>query len=137
MTDQVSQQRIYADLSGAGGRSILLQQVKSIDIKDGQSTEVTVAIGGFKGFRHKVGGFEIDLNCYREVGDNPEVDWRGLRRVKRTFTLTTQDEDGGLRESFTCRVSKVDRKGDEAGVHEDTVTLVATYANDGILSTLQ
>src|SRR4051812_23755997 len=136
MTDQVSQSKIFIDVGGTGGSSRLLEQIESMDVKDGRSTEVTVTIGGFKGFKRKEGGFEIDLSVYHEIGKNPEVNWRALKRAARTFTLTQQDEFSGMREVFTCQVSKVDSKSDKDGMHQDTVTLAATYAFDDLTGSL-
>lgn len=128
MADFVSQGKIFVDMGGPGAVSRLLKTVKSLDVKDGRSTEVVMAIGvsGGAGFRDKEGGFEIDLTCYREVGATPEIDWYAAKRNRNTITLTTQDESNGRRQAYTTRVSKIDTKKDEAGVHEDTVTLVAT-----------
>lgn len=124
MAEIVSQGQIFVDMAGTSRQ---LLKVKSLDIKDGRSTEVVMAVGvsGGAGFRNKEGGFEIDMTIYREVGDAPEVDWYAAKRDRKTITLTTQDEDNGRRQAYTSRVSKVDTKKDEAGVHEDTVTLVA------------
>jgi hypothetical protein len=128
MADQVSQSKLFIDVGGVGGSSRELLQVKTFDVKDGRSVDVTLSIGGHKGFRRKEGGFEIDMTSYREIGQSPEVDWRGLKAVNRVFTMTQQDEFNGLREAFTCMVSKIDSKADEQGVHEDTITLAATYS---------
>ncbi len=127
MADQVSQSKLFIDIGGVGGSSRELLQIKNFDVKDGRSVEVTLSLGGHKGFRRKEGGFEIDMTGYREVGQSPEVDWRGLKAANRIFTMTRQDEFNGLREAFTCMVSKIDEKDDEQGVHEDTITLAATY----------
>lgn len=132
MADQVSQSKIFIDIGGTGGSSRLLKQVESMDIKDGRSTEVTVTIGGFKGFKRKEGGREIDLAVYHEIGKSPEVNWRALKRAARTFTITQQDEFSGMREAFTCQVSKIDSKSDKDGMHQDTVSLAATEAFDDL-----
>lgn len=136
MADQVSQSKIFIDIGGTGGMAKLLKQVESMDVKDGRSTEVTVTIGGFKGFKRKEGGFMIDLAVYHEIGGTPEVDWRGLKSAIRTFTLIQADEFNGLRESFTCQVSKVDSKADKDGLHQDSVELACTYAYQGVSSFL-
>lgn len=137
MAEQVSQSRIYIDIGGTGGQAQLLKQVQSMDIKDGRSTEVTVTIGGFKGFRRKEGGFELTLECYREVGTRPEVNWRGLKASKRIFTLIEQDEDNGERMSWRCQVSKIDHKSDSDGNHMDTVAIAATDEFPSLLSFLE
>lgn len=127
MAEIVSQGKIFVDIGGSGGTSRQLLRCKSLDVKDGRSTEVVMAIGvsGGAAFRDKEGGFEIDMTVYREVGEAPEVDWYAVKRDRKTITLTTQDENNGRRQAYTSRVSKIDTKKDEAGVHEDTVTLVA------------
>jgi len=132
MADFVSQGKIFVDISGPAAVSRQLMTAKSLDIKDGRSTEVVLAIGvsGGAGFRNKEGGFELDLTVTRTVGKAPEVDWYMVKRSRSNVTLTTQDEDNGRRQSYTARVSKIDTKIDESGVHEDTITLVATQAND-------
>ncbi len=131
MADFVSQGKIFVGIDGPGGQSRQLTTVKSLDVKDGRSTEVVMAIGvpGGAGFKSKEGGFEIDLTIYREVGQDPEVDWYEVKRSRRTVILTTQDEDDGRRQSYTARVSKIDTKMDETGTHEDTVALVATQVH--------
>ncbi len=137
MAEQVSQSRLFIDIGGTGGQAKLLKQVQSVDIKDGRSAEVTVTIGGFKGFRRKEGGHELELSCYREVGSRPEVSWRGLKAAKRIFTFIQQDEDNGERISWRCTVSKIDSKSDAEGNHMDTVSLVATDEFPGLSSFLE
>jgi hypothetical protein len=133
MADSVSQAKIFADfgavagIAGVAGGSVLLKKCKSFDVKDGRSTEVQTSIGveNGSGFRRKQGGLELELQVYREVGKQPEVDWYALNNVRATFTITTQDEFNGRRNSYTCQVSKIDEKKDSEGMHEDTVTLAA------------
>lgn len=132
MGEIVSQSKFFVDAGattgGGGGASRLLTKVKSADVKSDEDVEVVMAVGVSQGagFRNKQGGGEITLNVYREVGRTPEFDWRRAKTDRKTLTFTIQDEDNGLRESFTCRVAKVDSKDDEAGVHEDTVVLKFT-----------
>jgi hypothetical protein len=137
MGEVVSQCKFFADfgataalgniLASAGG-SRQLTKVKSADVKDDRDVEVVMAVGVEQGagFRDKQGGGEISLQVYRETTKTPETDWRKLKTDRKVFTFTIADEGNGLRESFTCRVAKVDSKDDEAGVHEDTVTLKFT-----------
>lgn len=131
MPEVVSQAKIFVNIGPPISALKQLLKAKSLDVKDGRSTEVVMAVGvqGGAGFRDKEGGFEIDMTIYREDGTAPEVDWYAVKRARVTFTLTTQDEGNGRRQSYTCRVSKIDTKKDEAGTHEDTVTLVALRCN--------
>lgn len=133
MGEVVSQAKFFADFGataasslslGSGGGSRQLTKVKSADVKDDRDVEVVMAVGVSQGagFRDKQGGGEISMQVYRETG-RPETDWRQLKTDRKTFTFTIADEGKGLRESFTCRVAKIDSKDDEAGVHEDSVTL--------------
>ncbi|MGE0547616.1 MAG: hypothetical protein AB7O24_04260 [Kofleriaceae bacterium] len=119
-----SQGKIYIDYSGG---SYQLMRVKSLDDDDESSTEVVTAAGveGGAGHRDKPGGVKITLEVYRE-SPNPEVDWRRLKRTKERFSLTTQDDNGGLREQYQgVRVSTVKKKLDDQGENMDTVELVA------------
>lgn len=117
-----------ATQGGTAGVSRQLTKCKNVDVKDDRKTEVVMAVGVDQGagFRDKQGGGEITFVQFRETGKAPEVDWRGFKTDRKTFTWTIQDELNGLRESFTCRVSEVSSKDDDQGVHEDNVTLVYT-----------
>lgn len=135
MGELVSQTKFFIDYSSAsasgaltGAASRLLTKVKSADIKDDRDVEVVMAVGVDQGagFRDKQGGGEISLTVYRETGPNPETDWRKLKTDRKTLTFIIVDEHLGQRESFTCRVAKIDSKDDEGGTHEDTVTLKYT-----------
>ncbi len=136
MGEFVSQSKFFVDLPGVGllgavgssGTSRQLQKVKSADVKSDADVEVLTAVGVDQGagFRDKVGGGEISLQVYRETGKSPEVDWRQVKLDRKVFTFTIQDEQNGLRESFTCRVAKVEGKDDDQGVHEDSVSLKYT-----------
>lgn len=129
MGERASQGKVMVDfgstVGGLGGASLVLQHCKSFNVKPQGSTDVTVAVGGFLGFREKVGGFEIDLEIYTQVGV-PEVDWYAVQRDRKKFNLTTQIELGGRRQSFRCMVSKIDEKIDNEGDLMATVTLAAT-----------
>lgn len=127
MADIVSQGTIWVNIAGVGSLK-QLQRVKSIDIKDGRSTEVVMAIGVKRGagFRRKQGGFEIDMEIYEEEGKQPEVDWYLVNDNEDTFAITTQDEDDSWRYAYTSQVSKIDRKKDAEGNFMQTVTLVCT-----------
>jgi hypothetical protein len=133
MPDFVSQGKIFVDIPGPGAVSRQLLTVKKFDAKPQSSREVvtTVGVEGGAGFRRKQGGFEIDMTVVREVGQNPEVDWYETDQLNKVFTITTQDENNGRRQSFTCMVSKVDTSMDDQGQYEDTVTLVATQRYPG------
>ena len=112
--------------TGAGSR--LLTKVKKVSGKSDSKTE-TPSAGGVKqaaGFKRKEGGGTLTLTVYRETGPNPEVNWRRLEADRKTFTFTIADEFSGLRESFLCQVSNIDREDDENGTHEDTVVLAFT-----------
>lgn len=135
MGEIVSNAKFFADFSSTsstgrstGGASRLLTKVKSADVKDDRDIEVVKASGVEQGagFREMQGGGELSLAVYRETGPTPETNWRKLKSDKKIFTFTIADEQGGQRESFTCRVAKIDSKDDENGVHEDTVTLKYT-----------
>lgn len=136
MGEVVSQSYFYVDagatIGGAAGLSRRSTKIKSADVKDDRDVEVVMAVGVEQGagFRDKQGGGEISLVVYRETGPNPETDWRAFKRDRKIFTFTIQDESAGQRESFTCRVAKIDSKDDEAGTHEDTVTLKYTKRYD-------
>lgn len=125
MAEIVSQGQIFVNIAGVGALK-QLERVKTIDIKDGRSTEVVMAIGVKRGagFRRKQGGFEIDMEIYEEEGKNPEVDWHLVNDQESTFTMTTQDEGDSWRYAYTSQVSKIDRKKDAEGNFVQTVTLV-------------
>lgn len=127
MADIVSQGTISVNIQGVGALKVL-ERVKSIDIKDGRSTEVVMAIGVKRGagFRRKQGGFEIDMEIYEEEGKQPEVDWFLVNDQEATFQITTQDENDSWRYQYTSQVSKIDRKKDAEGNYMQTVTLVCT-----------
>lgn len=130
MADIVSQGTISVNIAGVGALK-QLERVKSIDIKDGRSTEVVMAIGVKRGagFRRKQGGFEIDMEIYEEEGKKPEVDWFLVNDQESTFQITTQDEDDSWRYAYTSQVSKIDRKKDAEGNFMQTVTLVCTQVD--------
>jgi hypothetical protein len=117
----------YPASAGGGGGAIQLTKVMKADVKDDRDLEVVKAIGVKQGagFRESQGGGEITLTKYRETGA-PEVDYHRLLRDRVVFTYTIADEDGGRRESFRCRVAKIDSSGDEGGKHEETITLKYT-----------
>jgi hypothetical protein len=128
MADIASQGEVSVNIQGAGAALKQLLKVKSLDIKDGRSTEVVMAIGVQRGagFRRKQGGFEIDMISYRQVGRVPEVDWFKVNEAYSTFTLVTQDEGSAFRYAYTTKISKIDTKMDAEGNFEDTITLVCT-----------
>lgn len=131
MSDVASNGDIFVNIQGAGAALKKLEKVKNLDIKDGRSTEVVMAIGVQRGagFRRKQGGFEIDMVVYRQVGKAPEVDWYIVNNAYSTFVLTTEDELGGFRYSYTTKISKIDTKEDAEGNFEDTVTLVCSQVD--------
>lgn len=129
MSDVASQGLIKVNISGAGAALKVLERVKSLDVKDGRSTEVVMAIGVQRGagFRRKQGGFEIDMEVYEEIGRAPEVDWHKVNDSYATFHLITVDEgEGAFEYDYTSKVSKVDRKKDSEGNFMQTVTLVCS-----------
>ena len=130
MADIASQGEIFVNIQGVAALK-KLERVKSIDIKDGRSTEVVMALGVKRGagFRRKQGGFEIDMEVYEERGRQPEVDWHKVNENEATFTLTTQDEGEGFRYAYTTQVSKVDRKKDTEGNLMQTVSLAVTQVD--------
>lgn len=130
MSDIASQGEIFVNIAGVGALK-QLERCKSMDIKDGRSTEVVMAIGVRRGagFRRKQGGFEIDLEIFEEEGKSPEVDWYKVNESEATFTITTVDEADGYRYAYTSRVSKIDRKKDAEGNFMQTVSLVCTTSD--------
>lgn len=128
MSDVASQGTVAVNISGAGAALLILERCKSIDIKDGRSTEVVMAIGVQRGagWRRKQGGFEIDMEIYEEMGRTPEVDWHKVNESYATFHIVTQDEGDGFEYDYTVKVSKIDRKKDAEGNFMQTVTTVAT-----------
>jgi hypothetical protein len=127
MADIASQGTVAVNISGAGAALKVLERCKSLDIKDGRSTEVVMALGVQRGagWRRKQGGFEIDAEIYEEIGRNPEVDWHKVNDSYATFHIITQDEGDGFEYDYTVKVSKVDRKKDAEGNFMQTVTMVA------------
>lgn len=131
MSEIASQGEIFVNIAGAGAALKKLERCKSIDIKDGRSTEVVMAFGVLRGagFRRKQGGFEIDLEIYAEIGRNPEVDWHKVNDSYATFVITTVNELGGFRYAYTTKVSKIDKKFDAEGNLMETVTCVCTQVD--------
>lgn len=128
MSDIASQGTVAVNIAGAGAALKILERCKSIDIKDGRSTEVVMAIGVNRGagWRRKQGGFEIDMEIYEEMGRAPEVDWHKVNESYATFHVITQDEGDGFEYDYTSKVSKVDRKKDAEGNFMQTVTCACT-----------
>lgn len=130
MPDVSSQLAIFVEFGAtAGGSAGAARQLKTITNwapKDGRNAEPIMAIGVDQaaGIRHMQGGGEITFTSFQTVGKTPECDWRQLKIDRKWFTVTTQVEGNGLRESFLCQVAKIDSKSDAGGVHEDEVTLV-------------
>jgi hypothetical protein len=114
---------IYIDFSGGNFK---LTKVKTWDIEDDKKVDVVTSatLSDGAGFREKPGGGKITFEVFRE-SPTPEVNYRRLRSSREKFTITIQDEDGGLREQYQkCRVSTVKRKGDDEGSNMDTVEIV-------------
>jgi len=128
MADIASQGTVSVNIAGPGAALKDLERCKSIDIKDGRSTEVVMALGVQRGagFRRKQGGFEIDMEIYEEIGRQPEVDWHKVNDSYVTFHLVTQDEGDSYRYDYTCKVSKIDRKKDAEGNLMQTVSLAVS-----------
>lgn len=123
----VSQGKIFIDMPGPRGASKQLLTVKKFDVKEGGSVEVvtTVGVDDGAGWRQKQGGFMISMTCIRTVGQTPEVDWVYAKATKKIFTISTEDEDNGKKESYLCRVSKIDTTKDDQGSHEDEIEIAA------------
>jgi hypothetical protein len=128
MADVASQGTVAVNIAGAGAALKVLERCKSLDIKDGRSTEVVMAVGVQRGagWRRKQGGFEIDMEIYEEIGREPEVDWHKVNESYATFHLITQDEGDGFEYDYTSKVSKIDRKKDAEGNFMQTVALSCT-----------
>lgn len=123
MSEPNSRRLLFIDYSGG---NFLLESVKTFDIDDDKDVEVqTVATRrDGAGFKDKPGGGSITLEVLR-WSPNLEVDWEQLKQSREKFTLTTQDEDGGVREQFqVCRVANVKGKVDDQGSNMDTVKIV-------------
>ncbi len=121
----VSQGKIFIDMPGPRGASKQLLTVKKLDVKEGGSVEVitTIGVDDGAGWRQKQGGFMLSLTCVRIVGKDPEVDWAYAKATKKQFTISTEDEDNGMKVSYLCRVSKFDPTSDDQGSHEFEVEL--------------
>lgn len=131
MSDIASQGEIFVNIAGAGSALKKLERVKSIDIKDGRTTEVVMAVGVLRGagFRRKQGGFEVDMEVYAEIGRKPEVDWYAVNNSYATYTMVTQLEGGGYRYAYLSKVSKVDDKIDAEGNAMQNVTTVCSQVD--------
>jgi hypothetical protein len=123
-----SQTKAYFDFGatagGSAGGSRFHGRIKNSKVKDDRSVEVVKAMGvkGGAGHRHKEGGGTITFEIYRE--DVPTIDFRKLKKDKKLFTCTLQDENNGQRERFYgCTVSSVDRDDDEDGNHIDSLEI--------------
>lgn len=123
----VSQGKIFVDMPGPRGASKQLLTVKKFDAKPSGSVEVitTIGVDDGAGWREKQGGFMISMTCVRTVGQTPEVDWNYAKATKKVFTISTEDESNGRKESYLCRVSKVDTTRDDQGSHEDEIEIAA------------
>lgn len=104
----------------------LLESVQSWEPDDDTDVEVLTAAtkDGGAGFRDKTGGGSISLEVYR-WSPTLEVDWQRLKTSKEKFTLTSEDDDNGVREQYqVCRVANVKGKADNEGNNMDTVKIV-------------
>lgn len=133
MAEIISNGKIYVDFGatsgGSGGGAILLDFAASLKVTDESSTDVVKSIGKRRGagFRDKAGGFTLMLTENRQT--TPQVNWRAVKRDKKIFTITVQDENGGIREKFRpCKVSKVDRSLSDEGEHQDEIEIKALDA---------
>lgn len=132
MAEVISQSKIFVDFNaGTGGGTtiaggaIWCQYLTKVDAKDAGSVEGVKGIGsrGFVGVREKAGGGTANFTENRV--DKPQVNWRKLKRTKKYFTITIQDENGGPREKYLrCRVSKVDHSLDDEGQHIDEIEVI-------------
>lgn len=124
----VSQGAIFVDMPGPRGASKQLLTVKKFDAKPQGSREVitTIGVNDGAGKRKKQGGWTITMTVVRTTGQAPEVDWEYARQTDKDFTISTEDEGNGRKESYLfCSVSKVDTTKDPDGAHEDEIEIVA------------
>lgn len=131
MAEIISQTKVFIDfgaaagVAGSIGGAIWLQRLTKFQVTDARSTEGVKAIGvsGFAGVREKQGGGTIAITELRQ--DSAQVDWRQIKKERKYFTLTTQDENNGKRSKFLrCRISKVDRGADDEGMHTDEIEVI-------------
>lgn len=129
MGEIISNSKIYLDASatpgGAIAASLWLQRITSFKVTDAESAEGKKAIGvkGFAGYVRKNGGGTIAITELRQ--DKPQFDWRKAKKKNQTLQITTQDENGGVREKFLrVVVSKVDKSLDDEGNHVDEIELL-------------
>jgi hypothetical protein len=124
----VSQGKILIDMPGPRGKAGQLLTIKKFDAKPMGSREVvtTIGVNDGAGKRKKQGGWSITMTQIRTTGQAPEVDWEYARITDKDFTISTEDEGNGRKESYLfCSVSKVDTTKDPEGVHEDEIEIVA------------
>ena len=124
----VSQGKILIDMPGPRGKAGQLLTCEKFDVKEGGSVEgvVTIGVNEGAGHREKQGAHTISMTFIRTAGSNPEVDWVYAKQTKKRFTISTEDDDGGLKQSWLyCRVSKIDPSKDPDGNHKDEVEVVA------------
>lgn len=128
----VSQGKIFVDMPGPRGAAKQLLTIKKFDVKPAGSTEVVTTIGveNGAGWRDKQGGVMLTMTAVRTVGQTPEVDWWYAKDTKKVFTISTEDESNGRKESYLCRVSKVDTTRDDQGSHEDEIEIAALYRQE-------
>lgn len=119
--------QVFIDMPGPRGASKQLLSVTKLDAKAGGKREIIVTLGvlGGAGWRKTQGGFMLDLTMVRLTSVAPEVDFDFANDTNKIFTLTTQDELGGRRQSYTCMVSKTDSSFADDGKIEDSVELAA------------
>ncbi len=128
----VSQGKIFVDMPGPRGASKQILTCKKFDVKEDGSVEVvtTVGVNGGAGWRQKQGGFKITMTNIRTVGQIPEVDWDYAKATQKIFTISTEDENDGRKQSYLCRVSKTDTSKDDQGSHEDEIEIAAISRDD-------
>lgn len=121
-----SQGKIFVDMPGPRGASKQLLTIKKFDAKPQGSREVvtTIGVNNGAGTRKKQGGWMITMTSIRTVGAVPEVDWEYANETDKFFTISTEDEGNGRKQSYLfCQVSKVDTTKDDQGVHEDEIEI--------------
>jgi hypothetical protein len=104
----------------------LLESVQTWDPDDDSDVEVltNATKDGGAGFRDKPGGGSINMEVFRWSPDL-EVDWQAIKDRKERFTLTSEDDDDGVREQYqVCRVANIKGKASNQGENMDTVKVV-------------
>lgn len=127
MADIISNAKIYCDFPagvGSPGGNILLDFGSSLKETDGRSTEVVKAIGKKRGagFRRKSGGGMLALTENRH--NKHQINWWKLKASEVVFTITVQDENGGMRQKYLkCTISKIDTNRTDENEHTNEIEI--------------